>query len=281
MAFHAGTGRTLVFGGERTIEGRARLGDSWTWDGARWDRADTTGPSPRMDIAIAYDAARDRVVLFGGNGANAVQFTDTWEWDGRSWLKRDDVGPGKRIHSVMAYDVTRRRVVLFGGAGPETWLTDTWEWDGIRWERRSTDGPKFMASAAYDASRQAVVGFTLAAQDGSPATGMVMWNGQTWKPIATSLVPPVAPLEPLVAGAAPNVLMAQRSNYHTGTAATWLWNGNHWIADSTAGPGKLLAYSAAFDSRRGRLVLFGGLAPGEIPSGALWERAATGWTRLP
>ena len=183
-----------------------------------------------MDIAVAYDAARDRVVLFGGNGVNAAR------------------------------------------------LTDTWEWDGMRWERRAIDGPSYVASMAHDATRRAVVALTLSAQDGSPATGMAVWNGEEWKPIAAPSVPPVAPLEPLLTATPPNALIAYRSNYHTGTAAAWLWDGGRWTSDSTAGPGKLLAYSAAFDSRRGRLVLFGGLLPGEKATAALWEWSASGWT---
>jgi len=39
---------------------------------------------------MAYDAARRRVVLFGG-GPNSPPFQslgDTWEWDGVKWEKR-------------------------------------------------------------------------------------------------------------------------------------------------------------------------------------------------
>ena len=279
MSYHAGTGHTVVFGGERTVEGRGRLGDTWTWDGIKWTRVDGVAPSARMDIAMAYDAARDRVVMFGGSGANAVDLTDTWEWDGRTWSKRDSIGPGRRVHPVMAYDVARRRVVLFGGAGNDGWLFDTWEWDGTRWERKATGGLRFAASMAYDATRKAVVALTVPAHDGSPANGMSMWNGREWTPITGSSVPPVTPLEPLLGAPPPNALIVYRSNYHTGTAATWVWNGTGWTGDSTAGPGKLLAYQAAFDSRRSRVVLYGGLGPGERATDALWERSAQGWER--
>ena len=286
MSFHAGTGRTIVFGGERTVEGRTRLGDTWAWDGTAWTRVDSTGPSPRMDIAMAYDAARDRVVLFGGNGINAARLTDTWEWDGRSWAMRSDSGPGARIHPVMAYDARRQRIVLYGGAGGASsrgWLTDTWEWDGRRWERRATEGPQYVASAAYDATRQAVVALTLDAQDGSPVTGMSVWDGTKWTPLPRTTLPPLAPLEPVVEAAPPNALIAYRSNYHTGVAATWMWNGQRWTSDTTAGPGRVLGHAAAFDSRRGRMVVFGGLLPGEVPTDALWERSwerpGTAWVR--
>ena len=36
--------------------------------------------------ALAYDAARGRVVLFGGSGGGYL--ADTWEWDGNDWIQR-------------------------------------------------------------------------------------------------------------------------------------------------------------------------------------------------
>ena len=47
-------------------------------------------PSPRQNISMAYDAARNQVVLFGGSGAalpgnlNGV-LGDTWVWNGVDW----------------------------------------------------------------------------------------------------------------------------------------------------------------------------------------------------
>ena len=41
--------------------------DTWEWDGNTWlERSPTTSPSVRFGHAMAYDAARQRVVLFGG-----------------------------------------------------------------------------------------------------------------------------------------------------------------------------------------------------------------------
>ncbi|MHB8878486.1 MAG: hypothetical protein ACYC8T_32720, partial [Myxococcaceae bacterium] len=40
----------------------------------------------RYGHALAYDAARQRVVLFGG--LDSAYLTDTWEWDGTTWVRR-------------------------------------------------------------------------------------------------------------------------------------------------------------------------------------------------
>src|SRR5687767_6671464 len=90
----------------------------------------------RSDAAMAYDAARQRVVLFGGIDVTALG--DTWEWDGVSWSQRNPVvNPTPRSLHAMAYDAARRRVVLFGGQDSSGLLGDTWEWDGVNWALRN------------------------------------------------------------------------------------------------------------------------------------------------
>ena len=48
-----------------------------------WTQREDIGPRARVLHALAYDSARARVVLFGGN-ALLAPFNDTWEWDGGS-----------------------------------------------------------------------------------------------------------------------------------------------------------------------------------------------------
>ncbi len=46
-----------------------------------WTQKQDVGPSARSDAAMVFDAARSRVVLFGGAGGSAATlFNDTWEW---------------------------------------------------------------------------------------------------------------------------------------------------------------------------------------------------------
>jgi hypothetical protein len=82
MIFDSSRKRTLLFGGENNSG--ATFGDLWQWDGHAWREIPTTGahPQPRARPALAYDAARQTVVLFGGFSATAIG--DTWEWKLRS-----------------------------------------------------------------------------------------------------------------------------------------------------------------------------------------------------
>jgi hypothetical protein len=82
---------------------------------------------------MAYDAARQRVVMFGGGDTLS---TETWTYDGRTWERHDAAGPAPRWSSAMAYDPARQRVVLFAGgrnARPFDAMADLWEWDGTHW----------------------------------------------------------------------------------------------------------------------------------------------------
>jgi len=60
-----------------------------------WTQRAVSGPSARYEHAMAYDAARARVVLFGGREQFPLTgvFADTWEWDGSAWLQRQVTGP--------------------------------------------------------------------------------------------------------------------------------------------------------------------------------------------
>src|SRR5205814_2490265 len=95
-----------------------------------WTQKQDIGPRPRAGHAMIYDAARQRVVLFGGDSLGAPLFGDTWEWDGENWTQVQDMGPSARVFHAMAHDSSRGRSVLFGGQTAVGLIGDTWEWDG-------------------------------------------------------------------------------------------------------------------------------------------------------
>jgi hypothetical protein len=75
-----GTGDdVLLFGGSNEA---GLLGDTWAWDGEHWRQRQDIGPSARHSPGMAWDAGRDRVVLFGGVSPNptaSLLVGDTWE----------------------------------------------------------------------------------------------------------------------------------------------------------------------------------------------------------
>jgi hypothetical protein len=90
MTYNASRGRVVIFGGgvhmpvSNTADWEHRwLRDMWEWDGTRWTALAMNGPpSNGAQPGFAYDARRDRLVLFGGGG-----LPGTWEWDGVRWSR--------------------------------------------------------------------------------------------------------------------------------------------------------------------------------------------------
>ncbi len=163
MAYDSARGRVVLFGGYSYDGTGHRLADTWEWDGDTWaQRTPETSPPARDRHALAYDAARQRVVLFGGWTDPALRLADTWEWDGDSWIQRTPgMSPLSRANHAMAYDSARGRVVLFGGEGfGGVFLADAWEWDGNTWVQRAASPSSRTGHAmAYDSARGRVVLF--------------------------------------------------------------------------------------------------------------------------
>jgi hypothetical protein len=162
--------RVLLFGGgivkveDTACPGRGRAGrdvcafaDLWAWNGSTWTEltpAGGPGPSARTDAAMAYDAARDVVVLFGGltTGDECGDLgvcQDTWEWDGASWTlvepadPEGDRRPSPRGFAVAAYDAAASALYLVGGIddmfNPRS---DVWRWDGVSWAQIQRTDPE-------------------------------------------------------------------------------------------------------------------------------------------
>src|ERR1044072_4836661 len=93
------------------------LADTWTWDGSTWtEQHPATSPPARFGPGMTYDAARDRVVLYGGYDWIGNYLSDTWTWDGANWTeKHPATSPGKRFRPGMTYDARLKKVVLWGG----------------------------------------------------------------------------------------------------------------------------------------------------------------------
>ena len=180
-------GRIVMFGGNIYVNSSwVVFGDTWEWDGVSWTQnTPAQSPLPRSGVAMCFDAARGRVVLFGGAmGTNSSYYVqDTWEWDGTNWTKRTPPTiPPPRAGARMAYDETRQVVVMYGGFHPDYGsLTDTWEWNGTTWTWRSpatNPGVRSGFGMAYDSARSVTVLY-----GGIRTESGVVWeyDGNNWQ----------------------------------------------------------------------------------------------------
>ncbi|MCB9854669.1 MAG: hypothetical protein H6818_03200 [Phycisphaerales bacterium] len=185
MAYDSLRHQVLLFGGNALPNsGGEGLNDLWAWDGNAWTLLASEGPGPRLRASMAYDVARDRVVLFGGATTDGEPLSDTWEWDGTSWASIDHAGPAARHSAGMAYDETRQRIVLFGGAGIGCCehFGDTWEYSDGNWQLVTDIGPEPRAGHAvvYDSVRKRVLMVGGGACCGLYRSYTWEWDGQAW-----------------------------------------------------------------------------------------------------
>ncbi|MCC6782405.1 MAG: hypothetical protein IT457_06150 [Planctomycetes bacterium] len=234
---------------------------------------------------MAYDSARDRVVLFGGSPdySHTAWFRDTWEWDGVSWRELPEatvgVPEGGRYGHVMAFDSRRNRIVLFGGAwGTNNPYDSTWEFDGSTWIHRPVVGSRPLGGASCAMAYDSVRGVTVLLRDDTAWE----WNGSVWaepsqnpKPSPGRSVPAIA----FDAGRARIVLFSGSPSLDD----TWEWDGTTWTQrfPATRPPGRW-GHAMTFDSQRGRVVMFGGSYGSNINEnwGDTWEWDGTDWTRV-
>jgi hypothetical protein len=157
LAYDPGRGKIYLYeGGDTVME----------WDGAAgtWTSRTAVGtkPSARNSPRVAFDAARGRLVAFGGYPPNSPTFLDdTWEWnpgDG-SWAARAPAGSMAkgRAYDAAYDDTVRSRVVLLGGpySNVTTEPLDTaWEWDGVagHWTAISIAADPVLGTKAKQAS---------------------------------------------------------------------------------------------------------------------------------
>jgi hypothetical protein len=179
------------------------------------ERTPTT-PEPglpsRTGAALAYDAARSEVVLFGGGHDGYPTLNDTWIWNGDGWgAAHPATVPPARQGAVMAYDPSTEQVVLFGGTqwpskhSEGVALNDTWTWDGFNWTRRITRHPPPWSDGlamAFDPRSRSILLLTLPSihpnLDLSPTGigvrgvtrfGTWQWNGTDWNELDTGIAP--------------------------------------------------------------------------------------------
>jgi hypothetical protein len=217
----------------------------WVWDGVNWERINTSNgrPTGRYSSAAVYDADRNVIVSFGGRvGKDEKIINDTWEWNSNEWKDLTDPTRPARDHHAMAYDRERKRTILFGG-GVFPRVPGPWSQD--TWE----------------------------------------WDGKQWKLVATegppgrvsTIVYDNIRMEVILFGGvgAPGA-DGNQPNFKD----TWSWNGKEWKNVGNDGPNERSRHAMVFDSRRGKVLLYGGERNNSQQLGDMWEWDGKQWKEI-
>lgn len=248
-----------------------------------WSQISTkTAPPARAFHAMAYDAARDRVVVFGGR-TGSTYMDDTWEFDGTNWSEmKPTKSPAKRFDARMVYDPIRKRIILFGGQDKDAY-GDTWEWDGSNWTlRTSATSPsrRRASSMFFDPKLGKIVLFGgRSAIGGFNYNDTWTWDGSKWAELSPKSPPAArmgAPVDyDVKRGRA--VMFGGWSGSERGD--TWEWDGSKWTEfTTTVGPDD--RNDASIVGLSGAAVLFGGFGSNRKPRGDTWTFDGKGWMQI-
>jgi hypothetical protein len=281
MAYDAARGRIVVF----AVDPVSPMGGhTWEWDGALWrERTPMTVPPAHIGHAMAFDAAHERVVMFGGDSSGV---NSTWEWDGSDWIERRPIisPPALLSDPAMTYDAARQKVVLFGGetlGDAHVFQDRTWEWDGATWceiTTIGTSGPAGRAASAmtYDSRRGKVVLFGGVGDHGVLGDTWE-YDGTTWTQPALDAPGPRQHAAMAFDAAHGKVVMFGGSTGGILDKNIWEWDGALWTKKTTGTAPQMVA-PMVYDVVHSKLVL---VSPPSVAreSSETWEWDGDVWTQ--
>ncbi len=283
-------GRMIVYGG---IQRSNVLNDVWSLDLAGtsvWTALAPSGSTPpgRYAHAAVYDAARERMVMFGGatesgfaNDAWALALSGSPAW---AELTPSGTPPAPRLAHAAIYDPMGDRMIVFGGHGGGTSYGDTWELSfagGGSWTQLAPlGGPPPTGldfEAAYDPLRQRMILF-----GGTQTWALELSGTLQWQQLATSGMPPAPPAaghsvvydsarDRLVVFAGLDSSLDETVAMHHRVYTLTLAGSPTWsqLGPCLEPPAGRFDHSAVYDAARDRMVAFGGVDPARYDAWSL------------
>ena len=252
--------------------------------------AQPTAPPRRAHHSLVYDEARARVILTGGstptNGGQSFEFfNDRWEFDGTRWSPLPPSG-AKMSGSSVAYDSRRKRFLAYGGyrgtpVGELRLLTSDGWTTLLEGKEMVAAEPGFI----YDRARDRFVAFGGSTGPGSANGTTWEYDGERWTRLSVSSPPPRQAhamvyderrRRTIVFGGMGQGAAGQQPPM---LGDTWEFDGRTWKQIDVVGPPARLGAGAAYDSRRGQVILFGGAGANGF-TGDTWSWNGTEWKKL-
>jgi hypothetical protein len=188
---------------------------------------------------------------------------------------------------ALTVDAARQRLVLVGGRAADDWFRGTWEWDGTRWTETVPGdrgpGPRAGHALGFDPSTRLVVlfGGTTAPPPGTRLCDTWTYDGASWTKHERAACPTdrVRNASIVHDGRRGHLLLVEGpaiGDDELRPLRLWRWTGEAWALVDDGGPRRGGFSQAAFDPKRGVLVvpvLYGG------PDAGVWEWDGRAWAR--
>jgi hypothetical protein len=250
----------------------SRNEDTWVYDFAsdEWVKGSSDGaPFQRIGHSLLYDSARDRVLLFGGEGFGTN--TETWSLDpALNWRKVEapfDPYSTPVDNPAVVYHEVADSILVFGGEGAvgDTSQLIMLNLSHLDWRSLSpftSPGERSGHQMVYNSQDQIAFLFgTLSKIPSLDTTGLFSLDNNTWW--FPGGVGPDRRLDHSMAYDSVNnrVVLFGGSNESQLFSDTWVFNfqNNSWIEVITnPTPSGRKDHSMAFDPSSGSVLLFGG-----------------------
>ncbi len=246
-----------------------------------WTPLVAPAPTPRSDLALAFDPMRGELLVLGGWSGSA-DLDEKWTFDGVAWqLRTPATSPGPISSHRLAFDAVLGEVLAFGGWNGTSFLAGTWTWNGTTWTQRTpaTSPPaRYAHMLAADTARNRIVLFGGYCGSGCALDDTWEWDGVTWY----LQQPSVRPTGRYSAGMVFDQRRGVTMLFGGRTLAArvndaWTWNGSQWTALGTGGPSPRSTPAMSYDPLRQRTVVFGGFAGAYVND--TWEHNGLGWVQ--
>lgn len=266
--------------------------EAWKWDGHRWSRLDMAGSPAFAHHTMAFDFARNVLVICGRPTPTKSSEYQVWEFNGTAWNRKANVPVSADAQGdpKLTYDARRKRLVLYVAHNPGT--AEVWESDGKNWQLirspqqpvRCDDGCLFQYDGAL--RRSVLVGEERTSQQrlawdchewamaGGTGTQTWLWDGVNW-----GRVPGKQPPHAVWGGMAFDI---QRNELLllTTRMETWAFRGGTWVElrpKESPRPVPNGFFAMAHDTSRRLTLFFGGESRRSEPE-EKWQYPESTWT---
>ena len=306
MVYDAKDGCVMMFGGShQSGGGQPPIGDTWKFQNGFWSQIGSCGgpsqpgcsvaPSPRYHVDAAFDAAANKVLLFGGSLAIGVG-SDTWTYQGGVWSNlsaKIGTSPRPQAGGAMAYVSDIKQVVLFGGEnGTGIPLNVTWGFSSGKWKHVGQIGhlspaARFDEVLAYNSSGKYLLMFG-GDSCWPPTPGCVFndtWDffGSTWV-ARTNLTPSARWGSGLVYDGHDGYVFLFGGDTQVNpnfVNDSWGFKDGVWGNLSIGHAPSPRAFAAmVYDAKDQYVLLFGGADNSPNPLGDTWEYSSGVWKNI-
>lgn len=285
LTFDPTRGMVVMAGGTSTNETN-------TFDGTTWTLQDFGGAN-RVGHVAAFDERRQRLVMWGGLESGTTESFKLDELTDTGWsnVPLTVATTPYTVYPSIAFDTARGQLITFGGyygfpgsgfPGNEVYAMGDFNWTQLV----TTGGPpaaRYRSAIAYDPVRNLIVAFGGQTDDTTVVGDTWELDGTTWtQRTPTSSPSPRAGHRMVYDSARKKIVLFGGDTPTPQSANDELWEydtATHlWTKITLSGAPEARAdFGMAFDSRRGRVVVWGAAATNDtwFYDGTVWTHTAS------